>query len=112
MPRASHATTHATSIFSGFRPPTDASSAARTAPPIDDNSAAIDELAFLLATDHLSTLEKIAMLEQWRYDMLLLDVASGEGLAAGKEDGVLLQQITKALLLLARPQCAIERRRH
>jgi hypothetical protein len=74
----------------------------RGAPPIDDSSTAIDELAFLLATDHLSTLEKIGMLEQWRYDMLLLDVASGEGLGTARDNGVLLQQISKALSLLAR----------
>jgi hypothetical protein len=61
------------------------------APPIDDGSAAIDELAFLLATDHLSTL-----------DMLLLDVASGEGLGTRSDAGVPLQQINKALSLLAR----------
>ncbi len=80
----------------------DPSAVPRSAPPIDDGSSAIDELAFLLATDHLSTLEKIGLLEQWRYDMLLLDVASGEGLGSVRDDGVLLQQISKALLLLAR----------
>jgi hypothetical protein len=74
----------------------------RAAPPIDDHAAAIDELAFVLATDRLSTLEKVWLLEQWRYDMLMLEVASGEGLAAQRDDGALLQQINKALLLLAR----------
>jgi hypothetical protein len=72
------------------------------APPIDDSAAAIDELAFLLATDHLSTLEKIWLLEQWRYDMLLLDVAATEGFGAERNDGALLQQVNKALLRLAR----------
>jgi hypothetical protein len=80
----------------------DATAVPRGAPPIDDSSTAIDELAFLLATDHLSTLEKIGLLEQWRYDVLLLDVASGEGFGSARDDGVLLQQISKALLLLAR----------
>jgi hypothetical protein len=76
--------------------------ATNAAPPIDDGGTAIDELAFLLATDHLSTLEKVWLLEQWRYDMLLLDVAASEGLGAVRDDGALLQQINKALLLLAR----------
>jgi hypothetical protein len=74
----------------------------QAAPAIDESSAAIDELAFVLATDQLSTLEKIWLLEQWRYDMLLLDLAAGEGLGADRGSGVLLQQINKALLLLAR----------
>jgi hypothetical protein len=71
------------------------------APAIDNSTTGIDELAFLLATDHLSTLEKISLLEQWRYDMLLLDVAAGEGLGSTRDDGALLQQVNKALLLLA-----------
>jgi hypothetical protein len=80
----------------------DPPAATNAAPPIDDGGTAIDELAFLLATDHLSTLEKVWLLEQWRYDMLLLDVAASEGLGAVRDDGALLQQISKALLLLAR----------
>ena len=74
------------------------------APPLDDDSA-IDELAFVLATEHLSTLEKIALLEQWRYDMLLRDMASAEGLCAGRESGAFLQQINKALLYLGDGRC-------
>jgi hypothetical protein len=77
----------------------------RAAPPIDDHSTAIDELAFVLATDHLSTLEKIWLLEQWRYDMFLLDMAAGEGFGTPSDDGVLLQQVNKALLQLTR-HCA------
>lgn len=78
-------------------------SAVQAAPAIDASATGIDELAFLLATDHLSTLEKIWLLEQWRYDMLLLDVASGEGLlGTARDDGALLQQVNKALLLLSR----------
>ena len=73
-------------------------------PPLDDDSA-VDELAFVLATEHLSMLEKIAMLEQWRYDMLLRDVASSEGLGEGRESGALLQQINKALLYLGDRHC-------
>jgi hypothetical protein len=73
-------------------------------PPLDDDSA-IDELAFLLATEHLSMLEKITLLEQWRYDMLLRDVASGEGLAEGRDSGALLQQLNKALLYLGDRRC-------
>jgi hypothetical protein len=76
--------------------------AANAAPPIDDSAAAIDELAFLLARDHLSTLEKIWLLEQWRYDLLLLDVAATEGFGVQRDDAVLLQQVNKALLLLGR----------
>jgi hypothetical protein len=81
----------------------DLSSAAHAAPAIDDNTTGIDELAFLLATDHLSTLEKIWLLEQWRYDMLLLEVAASEGLGSTRDDGALLQQVNKALLTLAAP---------
>ena len=54
----------------------------------------------MLATDHWSTLEKIWLLEQWRYDMLLLEVAGGEGFGAEPNDAALLQQISKALLQL------------
>jgi hypothetical protein len=77
---------------------------AYAAPPLDDESA-IDELAFVLATEHLSMLEKISLLEQWRYDMLLRDVASAEGLCEGRESGALLQQINKALLYLDDRRC-------
>jgi hypothetical protein len=72
----------------------------RAAPPIDDNEAAIDELAFVLATDHWSVLEKIWLLEQWRYDTLLLEVAGGEGFVTEPDDAALLQQICNALLHL------------
>jgi len=70
------------------------------APPIDDRATAIDELAHVLATDHLSTLEKVRLLEQWRYDVLLREVGAAEGLPSNPEDGVLLQQINRTLLLL------------
>jgi hypothetical protein len=73
-------------------------------PALDDESA-IDELAFVLATEHLSLLEKISLLEQWRYDMLLRDVAASEGLSEGRDSGALLQQVSKALLYLAAGQC-------
>jgi hypothetical protein len=73
--------------------------AASATPALDDDGA-IDELAFVLATEHLSRLEKIALLEQWRYDMLLRDVACGEGLGDGRDSGALLQQVSKALLYL------------
>jgi hypothetical protein len=69
-------------------------------PPIDDIGAPIDELAFVLATDQLSTLEKIRMLEQWRYDELLMQNGATEGLGCERADGVLLQQISRALLRL------------
>jgi hypothetical protein len=69
-------------------------------PPIDDIGAPIDELAFVLATDHLTTLEKIRMLEQWRYDELLMQNGATEGLGCERADGVLLQQISRALLRL------------
>jgi hypothetical protein len=106
MPHTAHSSTaHARQPSRFARAPSSdgiESLALAGAPPIDDGSAAIDELAFLLATDHLSTLEKIGLLEQWRYDMLLLDVASGEGLGTRSDAGVPLQQINKALSLLAR----------
>jgi len=51
-------------------------------PPIDDIGAPIDELAFVLATDHLTTVEKVRMLEQWRYDELLMQNGATEGLDA------------------------------
>jgi hypothetical protein len=69
-------------------------------PPIDDIGRPIDELAFVLATDHLSTLEKIVLLEQWRYDALLLENGATEGLGDDEASGGLLQYINKALLLL------------
>lgn len=72
------------------------------APPIDFSTSSIDELAYVLATDRLSTNQKIALLEQWHYDMLQLDIASGEGLGATRDDSVPLQQINKALLQLLR----------
>jgi hypothetical protein len=103
MPHAATRLTRAPRPF--WNLPSDESvepAAASAAPPIDDSAAAIDELAFLLATDHVSTLEKVRLLEQWRYDMLLLDVAATEGLGAQRDDGALLQQINKALLLLDR----------
>ncbi len=78
-----------------------------TVPPIDDIGQPIDELAFVLATDHLSTLEKIWLLEHWRYDALLLENGATEGLAGEETDGALLQQITKALL-----QLDVRSRRH
>jgi hypothetical protein len=105
MPHAAHNARAPSTFWSLPSPDEIGSSTARVAPPIDDNSTAIDELAFLLATDHLSTIEKIGLLEQWRYDMLLLDVASGEGLGSRSDDGVPLQQINKALSLLARYRC-------
>jgi hypothetical protein len=73
-------------------------------PPLDDDGA-IDELAFVLATEHLSMLEKISLLEQWRYDVLLRDVASSEGPGDGREPGASLQQIGKALLYLGDRRC-------
>ena len=69
-------------------------------PPIDDIGAPIDELAFVLATDHLTTIEKVRMLEQWRYDELLMQNGATEGLGCERADGVLLQQISRALLRL------------
>lgn len=69
-------------------------------PPIDDIGPPIDELAFVLATDHLTTFEKIRMLEQWRYDELLMQNGATEGLGCERADGVLLQQISRALLRL------------
>ena len=71
-------------------------------PPIDDIGRPIDELAFVLATDHLTTIEKIRMLEQWRYDELLMQNGATEGLGCERGDGALLQQISKALLRLDR----------
>jgi hypothetical protein len=72
-----------------------------TVPPIDDIGRPIDELAFVLATDHLSTLEKIWLLEHWRYDALLVENGATEGLAGGQQpDGALFQVISKALLQL------------
>lgn len=73
-----------------------------TVPPIDDIGRPIDELAFVLATDHLSTLEKIWLLEHWRYDALLVENGATEGLGGGTEaeDDALLQVISKALLQL------------
>jgi hypothetical protein len=71
-------------------------------PPIDDIGRPIDELAFVLATDHLSVLDKIRMLEQWRYDELLMQNGATEGLGCERADGALLQQISKALLALDR----------
>src|SRR5262245_45661660 len=56
-------------------------------PPIDDIGRPIDELAFVLATDHLSTLEKIWLLEQWRYDALLVENGATEGLGVEQTDG-------------------------
>src|SRR6185436_5450290 len=67
-------------------------------PPIDDIGPPIDELAFVLATDHLTTIEKVRMLEQWRYDELLMQNGATEGLGCEHADGVLLQQINRALL--------------
>ena len=69
-------------------------------PPIDDIGPPIDELAFVLATDHLTMMEKIRMLEQWRYDELLMQNGATEGLGCERADGVLLQQINRALLRL------------
>ena len=69
-------------------------------PPIDDIGRPIDELAFVLATDHLSLTEKVRMLEQWRYDQLLMQNGATEGLGCERGDGALLQQINKALLRL------------
>jgi hypothetical protein len=69
-------------------------------PPIDDIGRPIDELAFVLATDHLSITEKVRMLEQWRYDELLMQNGATEGLGCERADGALLQQINKALLRL------------
>jgi len=69
-------------------------------PPIDDSVPPLDELAFVLATDHLTTVEKIRMLEQWRYDELLMQNGATEGLRCERADGVLLQQISRALLRL------------
>ena len=83
---------------------TPSTSAMSAVPPLDDESA-IDELAFVLATEHLSVLEKVSLLEQWRYDMLLRDVASDEGFCEGHDSGVLLQQVSKALLYLGDRRC-------
>ncbi|HET8699244.1 MAG TPA: hypothetical protein VFO94_17295, partial [Gammaproteobacteria bacterium] len=69
-------------------------------PPIDDIGRPIDELAFVLATDHLTVTEKVRMLEQWRYDELLMQNGATEGLGCERADGALLQQINKALLRL------------
>jgi hypothetical protein len=105
MPYVAHRSTRARPPFwslPSMDDTIDFPAATNAAPPIDDSAAAIDELAFLLATDHVSTLEKVWLLEQWRYDMLLLDVAATEGLGAVRDDGALLQQINKALLLLGR----------
>ena len=69
-------------------------------PPINDIGRPIDELAFVLATDHLSTLEKIVLLEQWRYDALLVENGATEGLGDDEASGGLLQHISKALIQL------------
>ncbi len=66
-----------------------------------DASRAIDELAHVLATDRLSIAAKVALLEQWRYDVLLRDVGANEGLGSAATDTMLLQQLTKVLLVLA-----------
>jgi len=71
-------------------------------PAIDETAPAMDELAFLLATERLSTRDKVRLLEQWHYDMLLLDVAAAEGLGAQCDDAFPLQQISKMLSLLGR----------
>jgi len=83
----------ATGVFADRVPPIDV-------PPIDDIGPPIDELAFVLATDHLTTVEKVRMLEQWRYDALLMQNGATEGLGCEHADGVLLQQISRALLRL------------
>jgi hypothetical protein len=64
---------------------------------------AIDALAYVLATDSLSTRDKIGLLEQWRYDAVLLQVGASEGLGCAQTDmdSALLQQISKVLLRLS-----------
>jgi hypothetical protein len=73
-------------------------------PAIDEHAAAIDELAFVLATEQLSVCEKVRILEQWRYDMLLIDVAATEGLGTQRDEAPPLQQISKMLSLLGRTE--------
>jgi hypothetical protein len=64
---------------------------------------AIDELAYVLSTDRLSTRDKIGLLEQWRYDAVLLQVGASEGFGCAQTDtdSALLQQISKVLLRLS-----------
>ena len=73
---------------------------AEAVPPIDEIGPPIDELAFVLAADHLTTVQKVRMLEQWRYDELLMQNGATEGLGCERADGALLQQISRALLRL------------
>jgi hypothetical protein len=70
--------------------------------PIDALAAPIDVLAYVLADDALSSAAKIGILEQWRYDLLQLQVAADEGLDGTHEDGCLLQLISKTLTRLCR----------
>jgi hypothetical protein len=70
-------------------------------PPLDARAAPIDVLAYVLADDELSRAAKIGMLEQWRYDLLQLQVGADEGLDCAQEDGSLLQLISKTLTRLA-----------
>jgi hypothetical protein len=73
---------------------------AEGAPAIDQTVSPIDELAFVLASDHLTMAQKVQLLQQWRYDELLLQNGATEGLGCERADGGLLQQISKALLRL------------
>ncbi|HEX5049219.1 MAG TPA: hypothetical protein VFX89_19060 [Gammaproteobacteria bacterium] len=75
-------------------------SSAEDVPAIDDLVSPIDELAFVLAADHLTTSEKVRVLQQWRYDELLVQNGATEGLGCERADGRLFQQISRALLRL------------
>jgi hypothetical protein len=65
--------------------------------PIDATAAPIDVLAYVLADDALSPAAKVGILEQWRYDLLQLQIGADEGLDCAHDDGTLLQLISKTL---------------
>jgi hypothetical protein len=77
---------------------------AERTPAIDEHASAIDELAFVMAAEELSTRDKVRLLEQWRYDSLLIDLAAAEGLGAQRDDASPLQEISKILSLLERAE--------
>jgi hypothetical protein len=68
---------------------------------LDGAAAGLDALAFLVASE-LTIGEKIARLRQWRYDMLLLEIADTEGFGAGGNGTGMLEHVSKVLLHLER----------
>ena len=75
--------------------------------PVPSPDGAYTEPADVLTAHGISNREKMRLLEQWRYDVVQVQVGANEGLTgegSGSADASLLSRIDRALATLGGPQ--------